>query len=115
MFKCDWKYTIYLPKAAGDKIIEGGSLSIKNGVKGLVSSYFGGYTMYEAEGGWEGPKGFIKEPVYVIETVTHRSEAEQPLEHITNFILGHSKELEVLITRTPTDIITYERKDYHDE
>ena len=116
MFKCDWKYKIYLPKPAGDKVVKDASMIVKDGVKGLVNAYFGGYTIYEAEGGWEDSNGkLIKEPGYIIETVTDRSEAEKPLEHITNFILGNTKESMVLITKSPVEIIEYERKDYHNE
>ena len=115
MFRCDWKYIIYIPKAAADANIEDSSATVISCVKGLMNGYFGGYTSYETEGGWDGPNGIEIEPGYALETVTHRSNCDKPLEHITNFILGHTKEKEVLITKSPIEILTYERKDYHNE
>ena len=114
MFKCDWKYTIYVPKEVGDSIVEDTTTCMMNFVLGMLRTYFGGYTYWEADGGWEGPDGSYKEPTYVIEVVTHQQDPSAQFEHITNFILGHSKEKEILVAKTPIDIITYLRKDYHD-
>ena len=115
MFQTDYKYTIYLPKeAANRKITE--HMTVKQGVCGIVNGYFGGFSTYEIDGGWEKPSGgCVKEEGYAIETITHRSESERQLQHISDFIMGHTDEREVLITTTPIRISAYHRKDYHNE
>ena len=114
MFICDWKHTIYLPVAAANKKVSD-NMIVLEGVLGLTRSYFGGYTYWKAKGGWDDHTGKMhKEPTYVIETITHRQDEDRQFQHITDFILGHSKEKEILITKSPVTIKTFERKDYHD-
>lgn len=114
MFTCDWKHTIYIPKEAGEVRVSD-NMTVLEGVLGLTRAYFGGYTTYQADGGWEGPDGTYKEPTIVIETITHRQDENRQFQHITDFIMGHTKELEVLVTKSPITITSYERKDYHNE
>ena len=108
MFKCDWVYKIYIPKVLNKDVM--------SMLSGLTNTYFGGYTKYtEAIGSWCPEEGqAIIEDVEVIEIVSTKENPEIALQHLTDVILGYSKEQEVLVTKSPIEMISYKRKDYHD-
>lgn len=102
MFKTQYSWKIFIPKAAHD--------IIHSEVQGLICSYFDGFTQYTTNGAWvDSQKVIHQETTFVYEIVTYDSRDLPPtIDHIIDMIVSNTEEEEVLYTKTPIEI--YVRK-----
>ena len=102
MFKTQYAWKIFVPKAAHDIIF--------SEIQGLMCSYYDGYTQYVTNGAWcDSDKKIHQETTFVYEIVTYDSrDLPPPINHIIDFIVNNTDEEEVLYTKTPIEI--YVRK-----
>jgi len=103
MFKTDYQWKLYIPKEAHDKV--------HNYVRGMLSTYFDGYTTYTTNGAWvDSNDKVITETTFVYEIVTHNSDnIPGGLHHVIEFIIENTNEQEVLYTKTPIEIFVRKR------
>ena len=65
---------VYVPKAAAETTYHG-DVTMMEKLKKRVSTKFGGFTEYQASGGWVNDKGeLIEENVFVLEVTTRERE-----------------------------------------
>ena len=103
MFKTDYAWKIYIPKAVDEKI--------GKYIAGMCLTYFDGYTKYSAEGGWEGNGKTYHEDTNIYEVATGCADWVQgSINHIVEFIMKESDEQCVLYTKSPIEMHFIERK-----
>ena len=97
MFNWDYEYTIYIPDAVPSWL--------RDNFEWNMEQHFGGFTRYEAHGGWydNQARKSIREEVYVYKLIS-----EDPKDHVmkkmVDSILVNTGEKEVLWTKAPIEI-----------
>lgn len=109
MFKFDYVYKVYVPVDALSK-------EDFEHLDALMVGHFGGFTRYvNTEGAWRNNnKKIYMEKCHVYEICLDRDDWARHFQHVSDFIMGNSKEQCVLITKSPIEMNMYYRKDYHD-
>jgi hypothetical protein len=68
----------YVPHGAGETEPLSNGETVLETLKSRACDHYGGFTAYEASGGWMGPNGVVEEPVTVLEILVPESANVEP-------------------------------------